>query len=71
MERFWLDADFCSVVDVSEITRWESAIFHGNRKWGRFGRKDGNVEESLGCGYRGILCDRAERWEELGGWDVY
>ena len=27
MDRFWVDADFCSVLDVSEITRWESAVF--------------------------------------------
>ena len=25
------------MVDVSEITRWESAVFHGKRKRGRFG----------------------------------
>ena len=39
MDRFWADADFCSVLDVSEITRWESAVFHGKRKQGRFGEK--------------------------------
>ena len=27
------------MVDVSEITRWESAVFHSKRKRGRFGRK--------------------------------
>ena len=27
MDRFWADTDFCSVVDVSEITRLESADF--------------------------------------------
>ena len=26
MDRFWADSKFCSVVDVSEITRWESAV---------------------------------------------
>ena len=39
MERFWADADFFSVVNVSEITRWESAVFHGKRERGRFGGK--------------------------------
>ena len=27
MDRFWADADFFWVVDVLEITRWESAVF--------------------------------------------
>ena len=27
MDRFWADANFCSVGNVSEITRWESAVF--------------------------------------------
>ena len=61
MERFWADADFCSVVDVSEITRWESAVFHGKRKRGRFGGKDDHGGESSGCRYRGLFCDREER----------
>ena len=61
MDRFWADADFCSVVDVSEITRWESAVFHGKIKRGRFGGKDGCGGESPGCRYRGIFCDGAER----------
>ena len=61
MDRFWADANFCLVVAVLKITRWESAVFHGKRKRGRFGRKDGNGGESPGCGYRGIFCDRAER----------
>ena len=37
MDGFWADAEFCMVVDVSEITHWESAVFHGKRKRGRFG----------------------------------
>ena len=31
MDKFWADADFCSVVNVSDIKRWESAVFHGKR----------------------------------------
>ena len=42
MDRFWADADSCSMVDVSEITRWESAFFCGKIKRGRFGGKDGH-----------------------------
>ena len=61
MDRFWADADCCSVVDVLEITRWESAVFHGKRKRGRFGGKDGNGGESPGCRYRGLFCDGSER----------
>ena len=61
MDRFWVDADFCSVLDVSEITRWESAVFQGKRKQGRFGGKDGHGRESPGCRYRGLFCDGAER----------
>ena len=71
MDRFWADADFCLVVDVSEITRWESAVFHGQRKRGRFGGKDGRGENSPGCRYQGLFCDGVERRAELGGWDVY
>ena len=61
MDRFWADANFFSVVDVSEITRWESADFHGKIKRGRFGGKDSRGGESPGCRYRGLFCDRAER----------
>ena len=61
MDRFWEDADFCSVVNVSEITRWESAVFHGKRKRGRFGGKDGCGGDIPGCRYRGLFCDGAER----------
>ena len=61
MERFWAVTDFCSVVDVSEITRWESAFFHGKRKRGRFGGKDGHGGESPGYRYQGLLCDGSER----------
>ena len=61
MDRFWADADFCSVVDVLEITRWESAFFPGKRKRGRFGGKYGRGGESPGCRYRGLFCDGAER----------
>ena len=61
MERFWVDADFCSVVNVLEITHWEITVFRGNRKRGRFGRKDGHGGDSPGCRYRGLFCDRAER----------
>ena len=61
MERFWADADFCSVVDVSEITRWEWAVFHGKIKRGRFGGKNGHGGESLVCRYRGLFFDGAER----------
>ena len=64
MEKFWADADFCSVVDVPEIIRWESAVFHRKRKRGRFGGKDGHGGESPGCRYWGLLCDGAERWAE-------
>ena len=39
MERFWADSEFCSLIDVSEITCWESAVSHIKRKRGRFGRK--------------------------------
>ena len=39
MDRFWADVNFCSVVDVSEITRWERAVFCRERKRGRIGGK--------------------------------
>ena len=71
MDRFWADANFCSVVDVSEITRWESAVFHEKRKRGRFGGKDGRRGEIPDCRYWDLFCDGAERRAELGGWDVY
>ena len=61
MEKFWADADFCSVVNVSEITRWESAVFHGKRKRGSFGGIDGHRGESPVCRYRGLFCDGTER----------
>ena len=61
MERFWADVDFVSVGDVSEITRWESAVFRGKIKRGRFCRKDGHGGEIPGFRYRGLFCDRAER----------
>ena len=61
MDRFCADADFCLVGDVLEITSWESAVFHGKRKRGRFGGKDGCGGESPGCRYRGLFCDGAER----------
>ena len=61
MDRFWADSDLCSVVDVSEITGWESAVFQGKIKRGRFGGKDGHGGESLGCRYQGLFCDGAER----------
>ena len=61
MDRFWVDAYFCLAVDVSEITSWESTVFHGKRKRGRFGGKDGRGGESLGCRYRGLFCDGVER----------
>ena len=61
MEKFWADTEFFSVINVLEITSWESAVFHGKRKQGRFGGKDGRGGESPGCRYRGLFCDRAER----------
>ena len=61
MDRFWADAEFFSVVDVSEITHWERAVFHGKRKRGRFGGKDSHGGESPGCRYQGLFCDGAER----------
>ena len=61
MGRFWADANFCSVLDVLEITRWESAVFHRKIKRGRFGGKDGRGGESPGCRYHGLFCDGAER----------
>ena len=61
MDRFLADADFCLVLDVSEITRWENAVFHRKIIQGRFGGKDGRGGESLGCRYRGLFCDGAER----------
>ena len=61
MDRFWADADFCLVVDVLEITRWESAVFHRKRKRGRFGGKDGRGGESTGYRYRSLFCDGEER----------
>ena len=60
MERFWADANFCSVVDDLEITRWEITVFHGKRKRGKFGRKDGHEGESPGCRYRGLFYYGAE-----------
>ena len=56
MDRFWADADFFLVGNVSEITRWESAVFHGKRKRGRFGGNDGRGGESPGGRYRGLFC---------------
>ena len=61
MERFWADANFCSVDNVSGITRWESAVFHGKKKTGQVRQKDGHGGESPGCRYRGLFCDGAER----------
>ena len=61
MVRFWADVDFLSVVDVSEITRWERVVFRGRRERGRFGGKDGHKGESPGCRYRGLFCDGAEQ----------
>ena len=61
MEKFWADTEFCSVVNVLEITSWESAVFHGKRKRGRFGGKDDHGGESQGCRYRGLFCDGEER----------
>ena len=48
-------------IDDLEITRWESAVFRGKRKHGKFGGKDGHGGESPGCRCRGIFCDRAEQ----------
>ena len=48
-------------IDDLEITRWESAVFRGKRKWARFDGKDGHGGESPGCGYRDLFCDRVER----------
>ena len=59
------------MVAVSELTRWESAVFHGKRKRGRFGGKYGRGGESRGCRYWGFFWDRAERGTELDGWNVY
>ena len=61
MDRFWADVDFCSVVDVLEITCWESVVFHRKRKWGRFGGKDSHGGEIPGCRYRVLFCDGVER----------
>ena len=61
MDRFWADADFCLVLDVLEITRWESAVYHGKIKRGRFSGKDGRGGESPGCRHRGLFCNGAER----------
>ena len=48
-------------IEDLEITHWESVVFCGERKTGRFGRKDGHGGESPGCRYRGLFCDRAEQ----------
>ena len=61
MDRFWADADFCSVVDVSEITRWESAVFTEKGNGAGSAGKDGRGGESPGCRYRGLFCDGEER----------
>ena len=61
MDRFWADADFCLVLDVSEIIRWESAVYHGKRKRGRFRGKDGRGGESPDCRYWGLFYDGVER----------
>ena len=48
-------------IDDLEITRWESAVFRGKIKRGRFGGKDGHGGEISGCGYRGLFGDRVEQ----------
>ena len=60
MDRFWSDANFCSVLDNSEITHWESAAFRGKRKQGRFGGKDSHRGESPVRRYQGLSCDGEE-----------
>ena len=48
-------------IDDLELTRWESTVFRGKIKRGRFGGKDGHGGESQGFWYWVLFCDRAER----------
>ena len=61
MKKFLGGRQLLIGIDDLEITRWDSAVFRGKRKQGRFDGKDGHGGEIPGCGYRGIFCDRAER----------
>ena len=61
MGRFWDGHRLLIGIEEVENFHAEIARFLVERKRGRFGGKDGHGEESPGCGYRGLLCDGAER----------
>ena len=62
MGRFWDGRRLLiGIEDVEIFTLGERGFFVEKEKWGRFGGKDGHGGEILGCGYRGLFCDGAER----------
>ena len=78
-DRVWEDLqELVGIERHRSITRDMSLSGRGGlfgerylERTGHVCRVGGHGRESLGCRYRGLFWDGAERRAELGGWDVY
>ena len=54
--------------EFSLTSRGGSSEWSNRKRAGQLQRGGGHKRESLGCRYRGLVWDKAERGAELGGW---